>query len=85
MDKIWDRYPSWSKLIGRCGGDDHAEPTKVERLKNNTKGHCKGLQLKGKNTSLNAKHDIHYCLLNRDLAYTVNNSRQQHVNLITFL
>ena len=29
--------PSKSEVIGRCGGDektDHAEPTKVERLKN---------------------------------------------------
>ena len=25
--------PSKSEVIGRCGGDDHAEPTKVERLK----------------------------------------------------
>ena len=34
-DKIWDRYPSKSEVIGRCGGDektnDHAELTKVER------------------------------------------------------
>ena len=32
MDKIWDRNPSKSEVIGRCGGDenDHAEP-KVER------------------------------------------------------
>ena len=32
MDKIWDRNPSKSEVIGRCGGDektkDHAEPTK---------------------------------------------------------
>jgi len=37
MDKIWYRNPSKSEIIGRCGGDektnDHAEPTKVERLK----------------------------------------------------
>ena len=36
MDKIWYRNPSKSGVIGRCGGDekanDHAEPTKVERL-----------------------------------------------------
>ena len=35
MDKIWDRNPSKSEVIGRCGGMkkpyDHAEPTKVER------------------------------------------------------
>ena len=35
MDKIWDRNPSESEVIGCCGGDkktnDHAEPTKVER------------------------------------------------------
>jgi len=34
MDKIWNRNPSKSEVIGRCGGDektnDHAEPTKVE-------------------------------------------------------
>ena len=33
--------PSKSEVIGRCGGDetpnDHAEPTKVERLKNTKK------------------------------------------------
>jgi len=22
MDKIWDRNPSKSKVIGRCGGDE---------------------------------------------------------------
>ena len=35
MDKISDRNPSRSEVIGRCGGDektnDHAEPTNVER------------------------------------------------------
>ena len=33
MDKIWDRNPLKSEVIGRCGGDEnnHAEPTKVER------------------------------------------------------
>ena len=34
MDKIWDRNPSKSEVIGHCGGmkkqNDHAEPTKVE-------------------------------------------------------
>ena len=33
MDNIWDRIPSKSEVIGRCGGDetnDHAEQTKVE-------------------------------------------------------
>jgi len=29
MDKIWDRNPSKSDVIGHCGGDDHAELTKV--------------------------------------------------------
>ena len=37
MDKIWDRIPMKSEVIGRCGRDEktngHAEPTKVERLK----------------------------------------------------
>ena len=31
MDKIWDKNPSKSEVIGRCGGDekttDRAEPT----------------------------------------------------------
>ena len=36
MDKIWDRIPMKSEVIGRCGGNekklyDYAEPTKVER------------------------------------------------------
>ena len=35
MDKIWDRNPSKSEVIGRCDGDeetnDHVEPKKVER------------------------------------------------------
>jgi len=35
MDKIWDRTPSKSEVIGHCGGDekniDHTEPTQVER------------------------------------------------------
>ena len=34
MDKFWDRNPSKSEVIGRCGGDEktneHAEPKKVE-------------------------------------------------------
>ena len=31
MDKILDRNPSKSEVIGRCGGDEkkNAEPTKV--------------------------------------------------------
>ena len=37
MDKIWDRIPMKSEVIGRCGRDEktngHAEPTKDERLK----------------------------------------------------
>ena len=41
MDKIWDRNPSSSEVIGRCGGDektnDHTEPTKVETLKKGEK------------------------------------------------
>ena len=41
MDKIWYRNPSKSEVIGRCDGDeklnDHAEPTKVERIKKNIK------------------------------------------------
>ena len=42
MDKIWDRNPSKSQVIGRCGGDektnDHAEPlkNKVSFIKINT-------------------------------------------------
>jgi len=35
MDKIWDRNPSKSEVIGSFGEDekpnDHAEPTKNER------------------------------------------------------
>ena len=35
MDKIWDRNPSKSEVIGRFGGDgktnDNTEPTKVKR------------------------------------------------------
>ena len=35
MDKIWDRNPSKSGVIGRCGVDeetnDHVESKKVER------------------------------------------------------
>ena len=35
MDKIWDRNPLKSEVIGRCGGDkktnDHAKLTKIER------------------------------------------------------
>jgi len=37
MDKIWDRNPTKSEVIGRCVGtkrtNDHAERTKVERQK----------------------------------------------------
>ena len=37
MDKIWDRNPLKSEVIGCYGGDEktngHAEPTKVEHLK----------------------------------------------------
>jgi len=32
MDKIWDRNPSQSKVIGRDEKtNDHTEPTKVDR------------------------------------------------------
>ena len=35
INKIWDRNPSTSEVIGHYGGDektnDHAEPTKDER------------------------------------------------------
>jgi len=35
MDKIWDRNPSKSDVIGHCGGDEktngYTEPTKVEK------------------------------------------------------
>ena len=35
MDKIWDRNPSKSEVIGRFGRDEktngHAEPTIIER------------------------------------------------------
>ena len=47
MDKLWDRNPSKSDVIGCCDGDekmnDHAEPTKVERPpppKNTIKTDC---------------------------------------------
>ena len=37
MDKIWDRNPSKSEVIGRCGGheipNDHALPAKSRTLK----------------------------------------------------
>ena len=37
MDKIWDRNPSKSKVIGRCGGmkktNDHAERQKSNAKK----------------------------------------------------
>ena len=40
MDKIWDRNPLKSEVIGRCGGDektnDHAEPTIVHAKKKKT-------------------------------------------------
>ena len=34
MDKIWDRNPSKSAVIGRCGGD---EKTTQNRQKSNAK------------------------------------------------
>ena len=42
MDNIWDRNPSKSEVIDRCGGDekkknDHAEPTKPNAKKDNQK------------------------------------------------
>ena len=33
MDKIWYRNPSKSDVIGRCGRDENAEPTKSWTLK----------------------------------------------------
>ena len=44
MDKIWDRNPSKSEVIGRCGRDDHAEPTKSWTLKQEAV--CKAFGLK---------------------------------------
>ena len=41
MDKIWDRNPSKSEVIGRCGGDEkNKRPRRTDKsrtLKNNQK------------------------------------------------
>ena len=39
MDKIWDRHPSKSEVIGRCGGDEKKtrRTDKSRTLKNNNK------------------------------------------------
>ena len=37
MDKIWDRNPSKSEVIGRCGGDEKNRMTTQNRQKSNFK------------------------------------------------
>ena len=37
MDKIWDRNPSKSEVIGRCGGDEKKRMTTQNRKKSNAK------------------------------------------------
>ena len=50
MDKIWDRNPSKSEVIGRCGGDENIEwprgTDKSQTLKNHKKHIIAILQLK---------------------------------------
>ena len=50
MDKIWDRNPSKSEVIGRCGGDENIEwprgTDKSRTLKNHKKHIIAILQLK---------------------------------------
>ena len=77
MDKIWDRNPSKSEVIGRCGGDekkrnDHAEPTKSERLKKILK--------KKEKRPLNIKKTRH---LDQSTIKTTHNwSKTDHFNVI---
>ena len=37
MDKIWDRNPSKSEVIDRCGGDEKTRMTTQNRQKSNAK------------------------------------------------
>ena len=37
MDKIWDRNPSKSEVIGRCGEDEEEKMTTQNRQKSNAK------------------------------------------------
>ena len=37
MDKIWDRNPSKSAVIGHCGGDEKTEMTTQNRQMSNAK------------------------------------------------
>jgi len=34
MDKIWDRNPSKSEVIGRCGGDEKRMTTQNRQMSN---------------------------------------------------
>ena len=37
MDKIWDKNPSKSEVIGRCGGDENTEWPRRTDTKSNAK------------------------------------------------
>jgi len=38
MDKIWDRDPSKSEVIGHCSGNEKTEwPPRTDKVKNKTK------------------------------------------------
>ena len=39
MDTIWDRVPSKSKVIGRCGGDEKTRMITQNRQKSIAKKH----------------------------------------------
>ena len=45
MDKIWDRNPSKSEVIGRCDGDEKKRMAMQYRQKSNAKNKTKNLTL----------------------------------------
>ena len=49
MDKIWDRNPSKSEVIGRCGGDGKKRKT----TQNGQKSNAKKIKIKIQSRGLN--------------------------------
>ena len=56
MDKIWDRNPSKSVVIGRCGGDENKQMTTRNRQKSNAKNKNEYTEVNHLNFSLKSEN-----------------------------
>ena len=84
MDKIWDRNPSKSEVIGRCGGDEKTEwPRGTDKTRENLRHYdncCTSMvfyiRILTWNYGINYTDQMHYkfgvtCVLNEQVFYTM--------------